>query len=147
MSALPQQFVTFRIGAHWLGLSVLRVQEVLTPQRIARVPLAPPEVEGFLNLRGQIVAAVCLRTRLGLPRRDPGAPHMHVVVQEDGELFALLVDEVGDVLELDEAAIAPPPPTLDASWARASTGLVRREHDLLTILSASELLRAEPAAA
>jgi len=139
------EFVTFRVADQWLGIPVVAVQEVLVQQRIARVPLAPAEVEGFLNLRGQIVTAVCLRTSLGLPMREPTAPFMNVVVREDAELFSLIVDEVGDVVAVNATDVDPPLPTLGERWARAVTGVVRRDNGLLVVISAAQLLKA-PAA-
>jgi purine-binding chemotaxis protein CheW len=139
------EFVTFRVADQWLGIPVVAVQEVLIQQRIARVPLAPAEVEGFLNLRGQIVTAVCLRTSLGLPAREPTASFMNVVVREDGELFSLIVDEVGDVVAVNATDVDPPLPTLGERWARAVTGVVRRDNGLLVVISAAQLLKA-PAA-
>ena len=145
VAAGGHEFVTFRVADQWLGIPVVAVQEVLIQQRIARVPLAPAEVEGFLNLRGQIVTAVCLRTSLGLPAREPNAPFMNVVVREDGELFSLIVDEVGDVVAVNAATVDPPLPTLGERWARAVTGVVRRDNGLLVVISAAQLLKA-PAA-
>ena len=136
------EFVTFRVADQWLGIPVVAVQEVLIQQRIARVPLAPPEVEGFLNLRGQIVTAVCLRTSLGMPARDASASFMNVVVREDGELFSLIVDEVGDVVAVSADALEPPLPTLGERWERAVTGVVRRDDGLLVVISAAHLLKA-----
>ncbi|MCH6555004.1 MAG: chemotaxis protein CheW [Chloroflexi bacterium] len=66
-------FVTFRVAEQWLGIPVVLVQEVLVEQRISPVPLSPDEVAGFLNLRGQIVTAIELRARLGLPPREDTA--------------------------------------------------------------------------
>jgi purine-binding chemotaxis protein CheW len=135
------EFVTFRVADQWLGIPVTAVQEVLVQQRIARVPLAPPEVEGFLNLRGQIVTAVCLRTSLGLSLRADGASFMNVVVREDGELFSLIVDEVGDVVAVQARDVEPPLPTLGERWQRAVTGVVRRDEGLLVVISAVQLLK------
>jgi purine-binding chemotaxis protein CheW len=135
------EFVTFRVADQWLGIPVTAVQEVLVQQRIARVPLAPPEVEGFLNLRGQIVTAVCLRTSLGLPPRADGTSFMNVVVREDGELFSLIVDEVGDVVSVQARDVEPPLPTLGERWQRAVTGVVRRDDGLLVVISAVQLLK------
>ncbi len=139
------EFVTFRLAEQWLGIPVLMVQEVLLTQRIARVPRASDEVAGFLNLRGQIVTAVELRTRLGLGARPEEQPPMNVVVRFDGELFALLVDEVGDVVSVEEGAVEPPPPTLDPSWRQACAGIIRRERGLLVIVQVHTLLRLDVA--
>lgn len=141
------EFVTFRLAAQWLGVPVLMVQEVLVAQRIARVPLAPREVAGFLNLRGQIVTAVDLRTRLALEPRADSDEIMNVVVRHEGELFSFLVDEVGDVLSVRADSLEVPPPTLDSRWRLACTGIIRRDRGLLFVVNADELLRLDSAAA
>lgn len=86
------EYVTFRLADQWIGIPVLIVQEVLVAQRIARVPMAPAAIAGFLNLRGQIVTAVDLRTTLGLPARDADTEFMNVVVRHESELFAFMVE-------------------------------------------------------
>lgn len=141
------EFVTFRLADQWLGIPVLMVQEVLVAQRIAHVPLAPTEVSGFLNLRGQIVTAVNLRTRLALEPRGEAAEVMNVVVRHDGELFSFLVDEVGDVLSVRADSLEAPPPTLDSRWRQACTGIIRRDRGLLVVVNANELLRLDSVAA
>ena len=135
------EYVTFRVGDQWLGIPVVMVQEVLTAQRIARVPLAPAEVHGFLNLRGQIVSAIDLRTRLGLPVREDGARFMNVVVRDRDELFAFLVDEVGDVQAVGAGGLEVPPSTLDQRWRQVCDGVVRRKADLLVAVNAAKLLQ------
>src|SRR5437773_6806042 len=93
-----RDFVTMTIAEQLFGIPVLQVQDVLGPQRITRIPLAPPEVAGSLNLRGRIVTAIDLRTRLGLPQLTDGKPRMSIVVDHGGELYSLMVDQVGEVL-------------------------------------------------
>ena len=127
-------FVTFRLDRQWLGLPVVLIQEVLSGQTICPVPLSPPEVQGFLNLRGQIVTALDLRAVLGLPPRRQAGSFMNVVVQHDEELYSLVVDEVGDVLEVGADEVQPPPRTLDAVWRSCSQGVVRMESGLLVVL-------------
>ena len=65
-----EDYVTFVIGGQLFGIPVLNVQDILTPENIANIPLAPPEVRGSINLRGRIVTVIDVRIRLGLPRRD-----------------------------------------------------------------------------
>jgi purine-binding chemotaxis protein CheW len=137
------EYVTFRLADQWIGIPVMIVQEVLVPQRIAHVPMAPEAIAGFLNLRGQIVTAVNLRTTLRLPARADGEDYMNVVVRQDGELFAFMVDEVGDVVSVDDVAVEPVPTTLDERWRSASLGIVRREAGLLVVMDVRELLRLE----
>ena len=145
--ATHSEFVTFRLADQWLGIPVLAVQEVLVEQRIARVPLSPPAIAGFLNLRGQIVTAVDLRTTLRLEPRDAEAELMNVVVSHEGELFAFMVDEVGDVVSVENQSIEPTPRTLDARWKAACSGIVRRTAGLLLVMNVREVLRLEHTAA
>lgn len=140
-SATLSEYVTFRLAEQWLGIPVDMVQEVLMAQRIARVPLAPTAIAGFLNLRGQIVTAIDVRTTLALPARDPMDGVMNVVVRQEGELFAFMVDDVGDVVAVDNDALETTPPTLDARWRAACQGIVRRDADLLLILDVQAFLR------
>lgn len=140
------EYVTFRLVDQWLGVPVMGVQEVLTAQRIARIPMAPEAIAGFLNLRGQIVTALDLRRTLGLDARAPEAEVMNVVVRHEGELFAFMVDEVGDVVSVTEQSVQPTPASLDARWRTACVGIVRRDEDLLMILSVNEVIRLEHAA-
>ena len=92
-------FVTVVTGGQLFGLRLERVRDVFVPRGISRVPLAPPEVAGLLNLRGRIVTAIDLRRRLGLPPREDGGSPVAVGIEERGELYGLIVDRVGDVLE------------------------------------------------
>lgn len=138
-------YVSFRVAGQWLGIPVVLVQEVLTEQSISRVPLAPPEVSGFLNLRGQIVTALDLRTRLGLPAREPGASFMNIVVRDEGELFSLLVDAVGDVVEVSGEQVEPTPATLAEEWRACCSGVIRLPAGLLAVLEVEKLLEIETA--
>ena len=97
---MPNQYCTFLLDHHLFGVPVESVQEVLRQQELTTVPLAPPDVSGLINLRGQIITTLELRSRLGLGTRAPGAPAVNVVVRtEAGGVVSLLVDEIGDVLE------------------------------------------------
>ncbi len=90
-----QMVLTLTVASQLCGVPVLAVRDVLGPQTITRIPLAPPEVAGSLNLRGRIVTAVDLRRRLMLAPRPAGARPMSVVVEHQGELYSLLADQVG----------------------------------------------------
>jgi purine-binding chemotaxis protein CheW len=141
-----EEYVTFRVDQQWFGIPVHVAQEVLLTQNIARVPLAPPEIAGFLNLRGQIVTAMDLRHRLQLtPRTDEET--INIVVRQEGELYSLLVDEVGDVLTVDAVSLEAVPQSLGQLWRQIASGIVRRETDLLVVVNVAALLRLEPALA
>jgi purine-binding chemotaxis protein CheW len=136
-------FVSVVIGGQLFGIPVLEVRDVLASQRITRVPLAPAEVAGSLNLRGRIVTAIDIRTRLGLVEPEDetaGKPRMSVVVDHGGELYSLMVDSVGEVLSLSEAKFERNPATLDARWREVSAGIYRLDGSLLVVLDVTRLL-------
>jgi purine-binding chemotaxis protein CheW len=135
-----RDYVTMSIGSQMFGIPVLTVQDVLGPQQITRVPLAPPEVAGSLNLRGRIVTAIDVRLRLGMPRKEDGKPPMSVVVEHEGELYSLLVDSVGEVLSLNMKDYQRNPPTLNARLRDFSDGIYRLNGALLVVLSVGSLL-------
>jgi purine-binding chemotaxis protein CheW len=140
-------FVTLTLADQLCGVPVLGVRDVLADQTIARIPLAPPEVAGNLNLRGRIVTAIDLRERLHLPRRTAGTPAMSIVTEQGSELYALLVDQVSEVLTLRRSQMEPNPPTLPAIWADHSEGIYRLEQGLLVVLCVERLLALDLAAA
>ena len=117
------ELVTVTVGGQLFGIPVLQVQDVLGPQRITRIPLAPAEIAGSLNLRGRIVTAIDLRVRLGLAASAERDKRMSVVVEHGGELYSLLVDVVGEVLTVDPRDCERNPGTLDAFWRDVSAGI------------------------
>ncbi|HEX6984186.1 MAG TPA: chemotaxis protein CheW, partial [Planctomycetaceae bacterium] len=134
------QYVSFWVGGQLLGVPVRHVQEVLNPQTIAPVPRSRSEVAGLLNLRGQIVTAVDLRRRLGLPPRVGETAAMNVVVRHEGESFSLLVDEVGDVIDAPAESLEPPPRTLDTRYKAVTQGVFRLDDRLFVILGIPAVL-------
>lgn len=136
-------FVTFRLAEQWVGVPVILIQEVLTSQMVSRVPRSPAHVAGFLNLRGQIVTAVDLRTCLGLPPRPEGQSGMNVVVKDGEEFFSLMVDEVGDVVEVSQDRVEPAPRTLPGVWKEVCTGVIQMDEELLVVLDVEQVLRSE----
>jgi purine-binding chemotaxis protein CheW len=135
-----RDYVTMSIGGQLFGIPVLKVQDVLGPQKITRVPLAPEEVAGSLNLRGRIVTAVDVRLRLGLPKKEDDKNSMSVVVEHENELYSLLVDSVGEVLSLEAQDYQRNPPTLNPRLREFSDGIYRLNESLLVVLSVSSLL-------
>src|SRR5262245_38617772 len=143
MSAESEQdieYVTATIGGQLFGLPIARVQDVFVPDRIARVPLAPPEIAGLLNLRGRIVTAIDMRQRLGLPAAAPGAPRMAVGIEYRGESYGLLIDAVGEVLRLPTASREDNPVNLEPALVRISAGIHRLAGKLLVILDVDRVL-------
>jgi purine-binding chemotaxis protein CheW len=134
-----EEYVTAVIDGQLFGIPVLAVQDVLGPQALANIPLAPPEVAGSLNLRGRIVTAIDLRKRLGMEPADR-KKSMSIVVDHHGELYSLLIDEVGEVLRVPMQNYERNPPTLDPRWRDVSQGIFRLEGRLLVILQVQRLL-------
>ncbi len=130
----PIQFCTFYVDGLFFGVNVLKVQEVLNEQDMTPVPLASKEVCGLINLRGQIVTAIDLRQRLDLDRNELQEPPMNVVVHTEDGIFSLLVDEIGDVIEPDEATFENPPETLEGVARELVAGVYKLEDRLLLIL-------------
>ena len=113
--AHTSQFCTFYLDKLLFGVELKGVQEVIRSLEMTKVPLAPEVVSGLINLRGQIVTAVDLRRRLELEPAPPDAQPMNVVVRSEDGAVSLLVDEIGDVVEVDETSFEPPPETLRSS--------------------------------
>jgi purine-binding chemotaxis protein CheW len=138
--AQKKQLSTFFVDRLFFGIEVEKVQEVIRYQEMTRVPLAPPVVQGLINLRGQIVTAVDLRRRLGLNERVTTDLPMNVVVRHDDGAVSLLVDEIGDVLEVDEETFEQPPDTLDDRARELIRGVYKLEGRLLHVLDAEKTL-------
>ena len=182
-----EEFVTFNIAGQLFGIPVLIVQDILVPENIASIPLAPPEVRGSINLRGRIVTVVDVRVRLGLERREirtesvieeqppalelieggdaqdetPDASAgeaeqahdvvesvkrkkrehmMGVTVEQQNELYTLLVDSVGDVISLSKNSYEGNPSTLDPIWREFASGVYRLDSQLMVVLDVERLL-------
>ena len=151
MSTEPTQslkeYVTAMIGGQLFGLPILRVQDVFLPERLTRVPLAPAEIAGVLNLRGRIVTLIDMRCLLGLGERKDKTPAMAIGVETRGESYGLLIDSVGEVLKLDDAARELNPINLDARLARVCAGIHRLEGQLLMLVDVDRVLDAGTASA
>jgi purine-binding chemotaxis protein CheW len=137
-------FVTLTLANQLCGVPVLSVRDILGEQSITRIPLAPAEVAGSLNLRGRIVTAIDLRRRLRLPPAPPGTPRMSVVTGHGGELYALLVDQVREVMTLKSSQFEQTPPTLRGVWSSFSDGIYRLTGNLLVVLDVARLLALAP---
>lgn len=135
-----EDFVTFIIAGQLFGIPVLKVQDILTPDRIASIPLAPPEVKGSINLRGRIVTVIDVRVRLGLENREVDEHSMGVTVEQQHELYTLLVDKVGDVISLSKESYENNPATLDKLWREFAVGVYRLEESLMVVLDVEKLL-------
>jgi purine-binding chemotaxis protein CheW len=140
------EYVTVSIGEQLFGLPISRVQDVFVPDRLTRVPLAPPEVAGILNLRGRVVTAIDMRSRLDIGTRRQGEPVMAIGIECRGESYGLLVDSVGEVMKLAASACEPKPVNLDPRLARVAAGIYRLKGQLLVVLDVDRVLDIKNAA-
>ena len=141
--AHAREYLTITIAGQIFGIPVLDVEDVLGEQKVTRVPLAPPEIYGSLNLRGRIVTAINVRRALGLPPRERTHSHdkdMSVVIQHEDELYSLIIDKVGDVLSLSQDTFEKNPATLDPRWRDISGGIYRLKDTLMVVLDVPKLI-------
>lgn len=137
-----QLFVTMRIDQQLFGVPVRYVRDVLRRQHITQIPLAPDEVAGSLNLRGRIVTVIDLRKRLQLQDKNSAMKGgMFVVVEQRGELYSLMVDNVGEVMAVDAGAIEKTPANLGVSWGDVASGIYKLDGELLVIMDVEALLK------
>ncbi len=139
---VQDQFCTFYLEGLFFGIEVHKVQEVLRHQSMTRVPTVDPVIGGLINLRGQIVTALDLRRRLGLPERTASESPMNVVVRGEDGAVSLLVDEIGDVVEVEGETFESPPDTLAAEGRRFIVGVHKLKGQLLHVLNAEAVLAA-----
>lgn len=137
------EYVTVNIGAQLFGLPIGRVQDVFPLSQMTRVPLAPPDIAGVINLRGRIVTALDMHNRLGLPAGHAPAP-MAVGIDCCGESYGLVIDGVGEVLKLGSDTAEPVPVNLDERLKRVASGVHRLDSELLVVLDVDRVLDLKP---
>lgn len=140
MTETKHQFCTFYVGDLFLGINVQQVQEVIRYQEMTRVPLAPAAIRGLINLRGQIVTAIDLRCWLGMQLREPDELPMNVIVRDGNNAVSLLVDRIGDVIEVDDDLFESPPSTVRASVRGLIQGAYKLSDRLLLLLDTGRAL-------
>lgn len=134
------EFITVTVARQLLGLPINRVHDVFVVSEMTKVPLSQPEIAGLLNLRGRVVTAVSLRSRLGLPDDDKTGRRMAVGLENHGEAYGLLVDDVGEVLKLDADEMQPNPVHMDRRWVSLSQGVHQLQGELMIVLDVDAVL-------
>lgn len=141
------QLCTFFLDNLFFGIEVEKVQEVIRYQEMTRVPLAPPIVAGLINLRGQIVTAIDLRKRLEIgesinpinEEENENLP-LNVIVRTGDETASLLVDEIGDVLEVNPEDFETPPDTFKGKSRALIRGTYKLKDRLLLFLDVDKIV-------
>ena len=134
------QLCTFFVDNIFLGIEVEKVQEIIRYQEMTRVPLAPSVVGGLINLRGQIVTAIDLRRRLDLSDRPIEQLPLNVIVRSGDETASLLVDDIGDVLEVDRDDFETPPDTFTSKVRPLIRGAYKLQGQLLLFLDVDKVV-------
>ena len=140
MVAATRQLCTFFLGDHIFGVDAHLVQEVIRYQEMTRVPLTPASVSGLINLRGQIVTAIDMRKRLGYEDRPAGKLPMNVVIRSDEGAVSLLVDAIGDVIEVSQDSFETPPDTLQGVTRELIGGAYKLKDRLLLVLNTKDAI-------
>ena len=133
-----RQYATFEVAGQLFGVEVEAVQEVLSFHEYTAVPLASPAVGGLFNLRGQVIAAVDLRVQLGLPRQQLQGAVMNVILRGDDEPVSLLVDRIGEVIDLEDSEFEPPPETLTGPTRELVLSTVKLEGRLMLAVDVAQ---------
>lgn len=141
ISSETRQYSTFRINDLLLGIEVVKVQEVIRYQEMTVVPLAPGVIEGLINLRGQIVIAIDTRRSLGLPRAIGDALPMNVVIHSDDGVVSLLVDDIGDVIDVPLDAYAPVPDNMPKEQRELIECVYDLKEGLMLVLNTTRVLQ------
>ena len=134
-----KQYCTFYVENSFFGIEVIHVQEIIRFQNMTNVPLADSVIKGLINLRGQIVTAIDLRRRLGLKPRPAEDEPMNVIINTNDGAVSLLVDEIGDVIEVDKEIYEPPPQNLSGKARDLTTGVYKLKDKLLLTLDTNKL--------
>jgi purine-binding chemotaxis protein CheW len=130
-----RRFCTVFVGGLWFGIQNEGVREVLRQQAVTRVPLAPPEIAGLINMRGQIVTVIDLRLCLKMAPRSVDQAAMNLVLSSDGGAVGLLVDDVGEVVQAAEDRYETMPESLPAEARELVPGVYKLPDGLLHVLA------------
>jgi purine-binding chemotaxis protein CheW len=133
-----KKYSTFYVSNQLYGIDVIQVQEIAKPLPITKIHLAPAHVLGLINLRGQIATAIGLRELFGLAQNTE-SEKMSVVYKCDGAPLSLLVDQIGDVIEVTGETFEKPPETLNASIKRFMSGVYKTPEAILSVLDIEKL--------
>jgi len=141
-AAAHLQLATFQLGGAEYALDIMRIKEIIQPQRITPLPKVPPFIEGVIELRGAILPVVDLRKRFDLPAPPPVRATKYIIISLEGRIVGLIVDGVGEVLRVARGDLAPPPlPAGDA--ARFFAGVCRRSGRIIFVLDIDQILSSE----
>ncbi|NJO56265.1 MAG: chemotaxis protein CheW [Rhodospirillales bacterium] len=138
--APTNQLVTFFVDDQQFGIAINKVQDILVPERIAPIPLAPAQVQGAINVRGKIVTVIDVRSRLNLEKRSNATAGIALTVEHNAALYTLLVDKVGDVVEVPELAKVDSTAIADRQWRDIADGIVKLDDSVIVVMDVDRFL-------
>ena len=138
--AANHKYSTFFLNAICFGVPIEKVQEVLEFQEITPVPLSPPVLPGIINLRGQILTTIDLKTRLDLAATASQEPQMMIVVRTSEGPINLIVDKIGSVLDVDAAQFEKPTETLNPRVRAVTSHVCNLDGPLLLVLDTEKII-------
>jgi purine-binding chemotaxis protein CheW len=136
-----RKLVTFTVADQVFGISVDKVIDILVPERIAPIPLAPPHVHGAINVRGKIVTVIDVRARLNLPPLDAAHQRTGLTVEHNYGLYTLIVDSVGDVVELPDDVGTDTLTMPDRQWRDIAIGIIKMQDAVVVVMDVDRFLK------
>lgn len=136
-----KKLVTFTVAGQLFGISVDKVQDILVPERIAPIPLAPPHVTGAINVRGKIVTVIDVRSRLQLPALAADHQGTALTVEHNYGLYTLIVDKVGDVVDVPASVDGDKMTMPDRQWRDISIGIIKMQDAVIVVMDVDRFLR------
>jgi purine-binding chemotaxis protein CheW len=137
------QLVTFEVADEEFAVNILAVQEINRMMEITRVPQAPPEVQGVINLRGKIIPVVDIRKRFNLDERDHNSDNRIIVVKVQGRVIGFIVDCVHEVLRINTSIVEPPPSMITSIDSDFIEGVGKLDDRLIILLDLEKLFATE----
>ncbi len=138
------QLCTFFLNQIYFGIDVMQVQEVIRYQKTTPVPLAAEDIMGLINLRGQIITVIELKRRLKMNESTTDEQtSFNIILQTRSQTVSLLVDEMGDVVEVDNSKFESTPATLKGKISQMLQGAFKFQDNFLLVLDAEKVLESE----
>ena len=137
------QLACFKVGAELYALDIMRIKEIIRPQKLTPIPKAPSFIEGVINLRGSVIPVADMRKRFDQPINAENRKNRIVICSLAGRVIGLLVDEVTEVKSFSRKEIAPSPQFIHGAQADYFLGVARRDDDLIMLIDLEKVLSTE----
>lgn len=134
------QVACFRLGDDLFAIDIMRIKEIIRPQKLSALPKAPTFVEGVTNLRGTVIPVIDLRKRFDMPPREESLLVRLLIVAVAGQLLGLVVDDVTEVVTVPVKDIKPPPQVAGGVGAEYLIGVCLARESLIMLLNIDQLL-------